>query len=48
MISDELRDNARTVLEEAARRTVTPHVAGRALAQGRVSAAMRSKGRISR
>lgn len=47
MISQKLRDNARTVLQEADRRTITPHEAGRALAQQRVRSAMRSKGRIA-
>ncbi|MGW4228995.1 Glu/Leu/Phe/Val family dehydrogenase [Streptomyces sp. NPDC004980] len=45
-ISTRLRANAVTVLDEAERREVTPHAAGRALAEQRVRAAMRSKGRI--
>nr|WP_306663531.1 hypothetical protein [Streptomyces sabulosicollis] len=42
------RANAVTVLEEAQRRATTPHIAGRGLAEDRVRAAMRSKGRIGR
>ncbi|MCQ8187557.1 Glu/Leu/Phe/Val family dehydrogenase [Streptomyces rugosispiralis] len=45
-ISKRLRANAVTVLEEARRRATTPHIAGRGLAEERVRAAMRSKGRI--
>ncbi|MFE2185544.1 Glu/Leu/Phe/Val dehydrogenase [Streptomyces sp. NPDC059455] len=45
-ISKRLRANAVTVLEEAQRRATTPHIAGRGLAEERVRAAMRSKGRI--
>ncbi|MBU3866871.1 Glu/Leu/Phe/Val dehydrogenase [Streptomyces sp. 4503] len=45
-ISKRLRTNAVTVLEEARRRASTPHIAGRGLAEERVRAAMRSKGRI--
>jgi glutamate dehydrogenase (NAD(P)+) len=45
-ISDRLRANTLTVLAEAARKDVTPHDAGRRLAQDRVRAAMRSKGRL--
>ncbi|MBL1111274.1 Glu/Leu/Phe/Val dehydrogenase [Streptomyces sp. 110] len=45
-ISKRLRANAVTVLEEAKRRATTPHSAGRGLAEERVRAAMRSKGRI--
>ncbi|GAA1084618.1 hypothetical protein [Streptomyces javensis] len=45
-ISKRLRANAVTVLEEAQRRATTPHMAGRGLAEERVRAAMRSKGRI--
>ncbi|WP_262703360.1 MULTISPECIES: Glu/Leu/Phe/Val family dehydrogenase [Streptomyces] len=45
-ISKRLRANAVTVLEEAQRRATTPHIAGRGLAEDRVRAAMRSKGRI--
>ncbi|AQW54501.1 Glu/Leu/Phe/Val dehydrogenase [Streptomyces violaceusniger] len=44
-ISQRLRANAVTVLEEARRRAATPHIAGRGLAEERVRAAMRSKGR---
>ncbi|GAA2356535.1 Glu/Leu/Phe/Val family dehydrogenase [Streptomyces cuspidosporus] len=47
-ISDRLRANAVTVLEEARRRDTTPHTAGRTLAEERVRTAMRSKGRIPR
>ncbi|MER5673717.1 Glu/Leu/Phe/Val family dehydrogenase [Pseudonocardia alni] len=47
-ISDKLRSNTAAVLDEAARRAVTPHRAGRALAQERVLAAMASKGRLPR
>jgi glutamate dehydrogenase (NAD(P)+) len=45
-ISARLRANTAAVLDEAARRDVTPHDAGRRLAQDRVRAAMRSRGRI--
>lgn len=45
-ISKRLRTNAVTVLEAAQRRATTPHIAGRGLAEERVRAAMRSKGRI--
>ncbi len=45
-ISNRLRANAVTVLEEAQRRATTPHIAGRGLAEERVRAAMRSKGRL--
>ncbi|MFS7873134.1 Glu/Leu/Phe/Val dehydrogenase [Streptomyces asiaticus] len=45
-ISKRLRTHAVTVLEEAQRRATTPHIAGRGLAEERVRAAMRSKGRI--
>ncbi|MER5219772.1 Glu/Leu/Phe/Val family dehydrogenase [Streptomyces flaveus] len=45
-ISKRLRANAVTVLEEAGRRGTTPHIAGRGLAEERVRAAMRSKGRL--
>ncbi len=45
-ISKRLRANAVTVLEEARRRASTPHIAGRGLAEERVRAAMRSKGRV--
>jgi glutamate dehydrogenase (NAD(P)+) len=47
-ISTRLRANTVTVLDEAERRDVTPHAAGRALAEQRVRTAMRSKGRIPR
>lgn len=47
-ISTRLRANTVTVLEEAERRDVTPHAAGRALAEQRVRTAMQSKGRIPR
>jgi glutamate dehydrogenase (NAD(P)+) len=47
-ISERLRANTRTVLDEAGRRQLTPHRAGRALAQDRVRDAMRSKGRLPR
>lgn len=46
-ISTRLRANTITVLEEAERRAVTSHVAGRGLAEQRVRVAMLSKGRIS-
>lgn len=45
-ISNRLRANVVTVLEEAQRRATTPHIAGRGLAEERVRAAMRSKGRL--
>ncbi|MEU6181765.1 Glu/Leu/Phe/Val family dehydrogenase [Streptomyces coeruleorubidus] len=45
-ISKRLRANAVTVLEEAQRRSTTPHIAGRSLAEDRVRAAMRAKGRL--
>jgi glutamate dehydrogenase (NAD(P)+) len=45
-ISTRLRANTAAVLDEAARSDVTPHDAGRRLAQDRVRAAMRSKGRL--
>ncbi|MPY62552.1 Glu/Leu/Phe/Val family dehydrogenase [Streptomyces spongiae] len=47
-VSTRLRANTLTVLEEAERQDVTPHTAGRALAEDRVRTAMRSKGRIPR
>lgn len=47
-ISERMRANTDQVLEEARRQQTTPHAAGRALAQGRVLAAMRSKGRLPR
>jgi glutamate dehydrogenase (NAD(P)+) len=46
-ITDKLRANTRTVLGEAARQQITPHTAGRRLAEDRVRAAMQSKGRLS-
>jgi len=45
-VAEKLRGNAVDVLEEAGRLALTPHAAGRRLAQNRVAAAMRSKGRI--
>jgi glutamate dehydrogenase (NAD(P)+) len=47
-VSTRLRVNAEAVLDEAARRGVTPHAAGRGLAEQRVLAAMASKGRLPR
>ncbi|MFD7296392.1 Glu/Leu/Phe/Val dehydrogenase [Streptomyces sp. NPDC059897] len=47
-ISKRLRENAVTVLDEAARHAITPHAAGRGLAEQRVREAMVSKGRIRR
>lgn len=47
-ISARLRANTVTVLDEAERRDVTPHAAGRALAEQRVLTAMKSKGRVPR
>ncbi|SDH00445.1 glutamate dehydrogenase (NAD(P)+) [Sinosporangium album] len=47
-ISARLRTNTETVLEEAQRLGVTPHTAGRGLAEERVRAAMVSRGRIPR
>ena len=47
-ISTRLRANTVTVLDEAERREVTPHAAGRGLAEERVRTAMHSKGRIPR
>lgn len=47
-ISDRLRANAVTVMEEAKRRGTTTHHAGRGLAEERVRTAMHSKGRIPR
>ncbi|MDQ1006271.1 glutamate dehydrogenase/leucine dehydrogenase [Streptomyces sp. V4I23] len=47
-ISDRLRANTVTVLDEAERQDVTPHAAGRGLAEQRVRTAMHSKGRIPR
>lgn len=45
-ISTRLRANAHTVLEHAERDSLTPHQAGRRLAEDRVRDAMRSKGRL--
>jgi glutamate dehydrogenase (NAD(P)+) len=45
-ISTRLRSNTTTVLAEADRQGRTPHDAGRRLAQDRVRAAMRSRGRL--
>lgn len=47
-ISTRLRANTHEVLDEARRGQTTPHTAGRAIAQGRVLAAMQSKGRLPR
>ncbi|MFF8846360.1 Glu/Leu/Phe/Val dehydrogenase [Streptomyces sp. NPDC015127] len=47
-ISDRLRANTVSVLDEAERQDVTPHTAGRGLAERRVRTAMHSKGRIPR
>lgn len=47
-IATRLRANAVTVLDEAERRDVTPHTAGRALAEQRVRTAMQSRGRLPR
>ncbi len=47
-VSTRLRANAAAVLDEAARQGVTPHTAGRRLAEQRVLAAMASKGRLPR
>ncbi|OPC77457.1 glutamate dehydrogenase [Embleya scabrispora] len=46
-VSTKLRENAVRVHEESARRGVTSHEAARALAQERVLAAMRLKGRVA-
>lgn len=45
-VSAKLRANTVTVLDEARQQEVTPHTAGRRLAEARVRAAMESKGRI--
>lgn len=45
-VSARLRANAVTVLDEARQQNITPHAAGRRLAEDRVRAAMQSKGRI--
>lgn len=47
-VSSKLRDNTTTVLAEGGRRGVTTHAAARALAQDRVHAAMRLRGRLPR
>ncbi|MFF3743378.1 Glu/Leu/Phe/Val family dehydrogenase [Streptomyces kronopolitis] len=47
-VSAKLRANTVTVLDEARQQQVTPHTAGRRLAEARVRAAMASKGRIPR
>ncbi|MGW0821746.1 Glu/Leu/Phe/Val family dehydrogenase [Streptomyces sp. NPDC002845] len=47
-ISTRLRTNTVTVLDEADRHGITPHTAGRTLAERRVRTAMRSRGRIPR
>jgi glutamate dehydrogenase (NAD(P)+) len=47
-ISAKLRMNTTLVLDEADRRSTTPHRAGRLLAQNRVREAMRLKGRLPR
>lgn len=47
-VSTRLRANAVTVLDAARRQDVTPHAAGRRLAEERVRTAMQSKGRIPR
>ncbi|WP_223839640.1 Glu/Leu/Phe/Val family dehydrogenase [Saccharopolyspora pogona] len=46
MISTKIRANVVTVLEESRRRLVTSHAAAQALAQERVRAAMRLRGRL--
>lgn len=47
-VSARLRANTVTVLDEAERQDVTPHTAGRDLAEQRVRTAMRTKGRMPR
>ncbi|MGX1971225.1 Glu/Leu/Phe/Val family dehydrogenase [Streptomyces kronopolitis] len=47
-VSAKLHANTVTVLDEARQQQVTPHTAGRRLAEARVRAAMESKGRIPR
>ncbi|MGW6261943.1 Glu/Leu/Phe/Val family dehydrogenase [Streptomyces sp. NPDC055085] len=47
-ISTRLRANTLTVLDEADRRGVAPHAAGRGLAEERVRTAMLSRGRVPR
>ncbi|ODU06901.1 MAG: glutamate dehydrogenase [Pseudonocardia sp. SCN 72-86] len=47
-VADKLRANAVTVLDEAERMRMTPFDAGLTLAQGRVRAAMESRGRLPR
>lgn len=46
-ISEKLRGNTHQVLDESWRQHLTPHQAGRRLAENRVRAAMRSKGRLA-
>jgi glutamate dehydrogenase (NAD(P)+) len=48
LISAKLRGNTETVLAHARTRNIRPHEAARQIAQERVHAAMRLKGRISR
>jgi glutamate dehydrogenase (NAD(P)+) len=45
-VSEKLRATTEAALDMAARTRATPHTAGRALAEERVRAAMRSKGRL--
>ncbi|MGY5139061.1 Glu/Leu/Phe/Val dehydrogenase, partial [Streptomyces nigrescens] len=47
-VSARLRANTVTVLDEARQQDITPHAAGRRLAEERVRTAMQSKGRIPR
>ncbi|MFD9209420.1 Glu/Leu/Phe/Val dehydrogenase [Streptomyces sioyaensis] len=47
-VSTKLRANTVTVLDEARQQAVTPHTAGRRLAEERVRSAMESKGRLPR
>ncbi|WP_432000999.1 Glu/Leu/Phe/Val family dehydrogenase [Streptomyces sioyaensis] len=47
-VSTKLRANTVTVLDEARQQAVTPHTAGRRLAEERVRSAMASKGRLPR
>lgn len=47
-VSSRLRANTMTVLDEARLQHITPHAAGRRLAEDRVRTAMHSKGRIPR
>jgi glutamate dehydrogenase (NAD(P)+) len=46
LISTKQRENTTLILQEAASRSVTPHVAARGLAQERVRAAMELKGQV--